>query len=156
MKAVNLPLSCPLVNLHQVSQMAGLFFIPLPAELEFSSHTLPAKYIHEPLQHYLKIFCQNDMANFNGYVSRWSLSFIFVFRACFVMMVKMACLLFSCLHWNNTSFCCLGIHKKGSLERVCVTSVGSLSKLSKFFLLSLLRQSGKPSLITVTSNLINN
>lgn len=136
-KAVGLPLTRPLVNSHQVSQIPGHLFVPLPAELVISSHIcqkkLP-KYIHEPLQYCFKIFCDNDMANFSVYVSRWSLSFIlFSEPSIFVVLVKMACLLFSCLHWNNTSFCCSGIHKNGSLERICVTSIGSLSKLPKFF-----------------------
>lgn len=51
-KAGGLPLTHPLVNSRQVSQIPGHLFVLLPAKLDISSHTLPAKvtkYIHEPL-----------------------------------------------------------------------------------------------------------
>lgn len=51
-KAVGLPLTHPLVNSRQISQIPGHLFVVLPAKLDISSHTLPAKvtkYIHEPL-----------------------------------------------------------------------------------------------------------
>lgn len=92
------------------------------------------KSVRELLEHCLRIFCQSDMANFSGCVSRKSLSLIlFPEPSVFIVLVKMACLLFSCLQLNNSSFYCSGIHKNGALETICVTSIDSLSKLTKFF-----------------------